>query len=297
MRQQLIDIWFGPGAVHGVFGAGVALGLQEAIDGGGMDVSAVQLFGSSVGCLNALFLATGNAACGLDIFTEDTRELIMKRHLIPSVGARVLNRLAGSVRRGGALVPVPGVLNVAHVFKVLACRTPDIQDQIRHSPMPVFAETVHPSGQIKHVDLRMAPDPLAEVRSSLNAYPFTNLGTIESLDSAIVGYGFAELLRTSQRPLVIVLNTPPGQNATETLSDIACAALCGHRAIARMYLHRQRDRSAALKMARQRSGDTLLVTPPVRIGRRRTMDLQRVHHAGHKAAEEILQFVMHRPHG
>ena len=55
MHQRFADIWFGPGGLSGVFGAGVAYGLQQSFSQSEIDVAKVRLFGSSVGCLNAVF--------------------------------------------------------------------------------------------------------------------------------------------------------------------------------------------------------------------------------------------------
>ena len=87
MDVRTTDIWFGPGAEKGVFGAGVALGLQESMARGQIDSSQFRLYGSSIGCLNAVFLATGNASCGLRIFQEETQKLVTASNLVPATGA------------------------------------------------------------------------------------------------------------------------------------------------------------------------------------------------------------------
>jgi hypothetical protein len=296
MNQKRTDIWFGPGALNGVFGAGVAYGLQESFARQEIDVSKVRLFGSSVGCLTAVYLATGNAACGLDVFKEDTRELIAKRNLVPAIGARIFNRFVMASRRHKPIAHVPNVLNVAHVFSVVARRTPNIRDQLRRAPMPVFAESVYRTGKIRHAELRVASKPLEEIGSALNAYPFTNLSAPHLLDSAIQGYGFVDLLTTSGRALVVVLNRRPAHRVAEPLADVACAALCGDLAIARLYLRRRRNRYSAIRMAEQRSRDVLLVTPQTTTSLRRPVDVEQAYGAGKEATRRIVTFINQHSH-
>ncbi len=87
MDARTTDIWFGPGAKKGVFGAGVALGLQQSMARREIDPSQFRLYGSSIGCLNAVFLATGNTDCGLSIFQEETQKLVTASNLVPATGA------------------------------------------------------------------------------------------------------------------------------------------------------------------------------------------------------------------
>jgi hypothetical protein len=291
MVQGHIDIWFGPGALRGVFGAGVAYGLQESFDHGMVDAARLRLFGSSVGCLTAVYLATGNAGCGLDIFNTDTRPLIRKRNFVPALAARLINRFGRIAGRSTPIVPVPSVLNVAHVLTVMARRTPQLRDQLRTAPMPVFAEAVSSTGTIRHTELRSAEEPLAAISGALNAYPFTYMAEIPALDSAIQGYGFVELLRSGKRPLAVILNERAERRFTETLADAACAALCGDRTIARLYWHRQRNQRGAIQVARHQPQQVLLITPPRAFALRQATDFEQAHRAGKEAAYRVVEFI------
>ncbi len=198
METKPIDIWFGPGAQKGVFGAGVALGLQEALDSGEIDSSQIRLYGSSVGCLTVAFLATGNAGIGLQIFQEETRQLAKLPNLLPALAARSVNGMLRVSRLSQSGLRVPNVLNLDHVFGVMEKRTPEIADQLQRSPVTAFAETADRSGAFRFSKLQSADDPLDEIRSALNFVPFTHLPDTEGMDSAINGFGFADLLSRSR---------------------------------------------------------------------------------------------------
>ena len=197
MKPMGTDIWFGPGGLKGVFGAGVALGLQDADRRGDFDLggNSLRLFGSSVGCLNAVYLATGNAACGLPIYREEIAGLVRPRNLLPSLAVRMANCLAAGVGRPRWAAP-PSVLDIDHVFDVMRRRTPAVVQQIRAARLPVFAEAVDAgSSEFCHVDLRVSPAPLDSIGHALNCFPFSLSGDDRMFDSSIKGYGFLELLR------------------------------------------------------------------------------------------------------
>lgn len=289
MNQLGMDIWFGPGGIKGVFGAGVAGRLQDALRDGAMDPSRVRLYGSSVGCLTAAYLATGNAADGLSIFQRDTRDLIILSNLLPSLGTRLVNRLGHVARRTTPVFRVPGVLNVGHVLRVIEHRTPQFLRQLRCAPMPVFAETYHlVSSQFRHTDLRAAADPLGEIRKSLNCFPFAGSPEVDFVDSDIKGYGFAELLHDGLRSVVIVLNEPLTPRLADTISGIGCATLSADRAVASLYLNRRRNRFRAIAQARQRPRDVMLIAPQRRFKLRQFQDFESAYAAGQEAAERII---------
>ena len=262
MHDESADIWFGPGAQKGVFGAGVAHGLHESIASGDLEASKLRLYGSSIGCLTAVFLATGNATCGLAIFREEANKLVSTVNLLPAVGARFVNRVAAAAGRTQAVVAVPSVLNLDHVFEVMAQRTPQIVDQLRCSPTPVFAETVDRRGGFRFVELRTAEDPLGEIRYSLNYFPFTGEAGSAMMDSVVKGYGFIELVHGGRRPLVIVLNRKPTTRSSVAVRDLACAAICGDARVARLFLRRQSNQRSACNSALQAGRRALVVSPP-----------------------------------
>jgi hypothetical protein len=283
-----MDIWFGPGALRGVFGAGVAWALQRAIDDGRLDPRRLRLYGSSVGCLNALYLATGNADCGLDVYREDVAQLIHPRRLLPSMTVRAGNRLRAALGRGPRRVPP--VLDVEHVFAVMRRRTPHIAEQLRESPTAVFAELLdRRSGQYRHQHLQSAADPLQIVRHALHCFPFAYLDDRDSLDSGIGGYGFPQLLETSATPLAIVLNEPPGAWFSGHVSGILSAAIAASPSVSRLYLRRQAACVRAVALARKKPADVLLLHParPVQRNPRGFLD---AHAEGRQAAERILAF-------
>jgi len=291
MQSARVDVWFGSGALKGVFGAGVAHALQNAFDGRTIDPSLLRLYGSSVGCLTAVYLATGHAECGLSIFRDETRTLITRANLLPAVGARVVNGLTRAARLGGSPVRVPGVLDVDHVFDVMTRRTPEIVTELRAAPMPVYAETVHRKGRVKHRELRSAKDPLKEIGRSLNLFPFTDCLDVGFLDSAIHGYGFAELMRTMSSPLIVVLNEAISPSKWAVIGDVLCAALSGHRRVPQLYWNRRHNRIAALQLARQRAGDVLIVAPSKPLRLRRASDFVLAHDMGRRAAESVVHFI------
>jgi hypothetical protein len=289
MDQQAPQIWFGPGGLKGVFGAGVALGLQQAWLRNEIDLTRVRLYGSSVGCLNVAFLATGNAEQGLPIFREETRELIVRSRLVTALGARVINRLTRAAKARRSAVVVPSVLDVDHVFRVIKRRTPRLVEQLRASPVAVFAESVYRSGAVRHKELRTARKPLQEIGNSLNLYPFTGSRSKRLLDSAIRGYGFDHLLHGAS-PTVLVLNEHVQPGIAEAAADAACAALCGDTRIARLYLRRGRVRSRLIELVQQRPQRVLLVTPPPSLSLAHA-NVERVHLAGLQAVQRIADFL------
>ncbi len=286
-----IDVWFGPGAQKGVFGAGVALGLQESIDTGEVDASQFRLYGSSIGCLTAAFLASGNAGQGLQIFQEETRQLAVLSNLMPALAVRGVNGLIRVSRLTDAALRVPNVLNLDHVFGVMEKRTPDIVDQLRRSPMQAFAETVDRHGRFRYAELRSADKPLDEIRSALNFVPFTHLPETEWMDSAINGFGFADLLLSRARPLVVVLNTRPTTGSRTTLVDLTCAALSVDRQIGQLYLRRRKQRYAACQEMLNGDPNVLLTTPPRIVKLNSPSAYEDVHKMGREAAGQIVEFL------
>jgi hypothetical protein len=285
------DIWFGPGALKGVFGAGVAHGLHESIVSRDLDASKLRLYGSSIGCLTAVFLATGNATSGLGIFREEADKLVSPVNLLPAVGARFVNRVAVAAGRTQSVVAVPSVLNLEHVFNVMAQRTPRIVDQLRSSPIPVFAETVDRRGVFRFVELKTAEDPLGEIRHSLNYFPFTGETDLTVMDSVVKGYGFIELIHRGRRPLVIVLNRKPTTRSSVTVRDLACAAICGDTRVARLFLRRQSNQHSACQSAFQAGRRTLVVSPPRPIRLSAASDYEIAHELGRKAARQVIDFL------
>ena len=291
MDARTTDIWFGPGAKKGVFGAGVALGLQESMARGEIDSSQFRLYGSSIGCLNAVFLATGNTGCGLSIFQEETQKLVTASNLVPATGARIINRLTHVSRLTASSVRVPSVLNLEHIFDVMASRTPDIVNQLRESPIPIFAESVDRDGRFQYAELRSSAEPLQEIRHALNFVPFTGQQDADRLDSVIKGYGFSELLRGGQGPLIVVLNAKPTSRRASTLSDLVCAALSGDRRIARLYLRSRGHRRAACRDACEADRDVFLISPPQKAKLTDPSGFQAVHQSGQLAAQRIVRFL------
>lgn len=293
MRKS-IDIWFGPGAVKGVFGAGVALGLERLFARGNLEATRVRLYGASVGCLTATYLATSNASCGLAIFKKDTAGLICGSNVFLATCARVVGRLAAALRGTQPSLRAPSVLNTEHVFNVMMRRTPDILEELRKASIPVFAETVRRTGKFEHTDLRSADDPLSAIRNSLNCFPFSDGSTTDVLDSVVSGYGFVELLPPKARSLIVVLNDPPPSRLLDTFVSATCAAICVDADIARLYLRRSRNRQLALANAREYPDDVLLVHPARPLKLHDPADLERAYLAGERATSSILNF-LHQP--
>jgi hypothetical protein len=294
MKPTGTDIWFGPGGLKGVFGAGVALGLHEAARRGEIDPGghALRLFGSSVGCLNAVYLATGNAEHGLPIYQHEIAGMINPGNLLPSLAARLANRLAAGVGRSQRTMP-PSVLNVDHVFDVMRRLTPAIVEQIRAARLPVFAETLDlGSNAFRHVDLRRSPAPLHSIRHALNCFPFSLSGDDRMFDSSIKGYGFPELLKqVSGRRLVVVLNNPPQLRIRDRWGEIAAALLAARRNVAQLYLRRPLTRRAAIHAAMAGASRVLLVCPRRPLWLKDRSDFERVHADGRSLARGIVQFI------
>ena len=294
METKTVDIWFGPGAQKGVFGAGVALGLQESMEAGEVEPSQIRAYGSSVGCLTTAFLATGNAGMGLQIFQQETSQLAMLSNLAPAVAARGVNGLLRVSKLSKSGIRVPNVLNLDHVFGVMEKRTPDIADQLRRSPLQAFAETVDRSGTFRYAELQSANDPLDEIRSALNFVPFTHLPETQWMDSAINGFGFAELLFSRARPLVVVLNTRPTTGSRTTLVDLTCAALSVDRQVGQLYLRRRKQRYAACQEMLNGDPNVLLITPPRIVKLNSSSAYEDVHKMGQQATRQIINFVNDR---
>ena len=291
METNAVDIWFGPGAQKGVFGAGVALGLQESMEAGEVEPSQIRAYGSSVGCLTTAFLATGNAGMGLQIFQQETSQLAMLSNLAPAVAARGVNGLLRVSKLSKSGIRVPNVLNLDHVFGVMEKRTPDIADQLRRSRMQAFAETVDRHGTFRYAELQSANDPLDEIRSALNFVPFTHLPDTQWMDSAINGFGFAELLFSRARPLVVVLNTRPTTGSRTTLVDLTCAALSVDRQVGQLYLRRRKQRYAACQEMLNGDPNVLLITPPRIVRLNSPSAYEDVHKMGQQATRQIIDFV------
>jgi hypothetical protein len=293
MDDKPIDVWFGPGAEKGVFGAGVAHGLQDSIESGELDASQIRSYGSSIGCLTATFLATGNAGCGLQVFQEETRKLAVLSNLVPALTARAANRLARGTRltKTKSFFPVPNVLNLDHIFEVMDRKTPNIATQLRDSSMQVFAETVDRNGKFRFTELRSAADPMQEIRHALHLFPFSHSPDSQWMDSGISGYGFIELLRLGERPLVVVLNAKPTTRPGYTLADLVCAALTADINIAQLYLRRRSNRHTACQHALQTNHNLLLIYPQQIIKLKDASGYKASHTMGKQAARQIVAFL------
>ena len=289
--RKLIDIWFGPGALKGVFGAGVALGLERLFARGDLDATRARLYGASVGCLTATYLATSNASCGLAIFQEETAALIRRSNVVMATGARVVRRLAAAVHGTQPSLRAPSVLNTEHVFDVMMRRTPDIREELRRATIPVFAEAVRRTGEFEHTDLRAADDPFSAIRNSLNCFPFSDGSTTDLLDSVVFGYGFVELLPPEARSLIVVLNDPPSSRLSDTFVSATCAAICVDVEIARLYLRRSRNRQLALANAREYPDTVMLVYPAKPLRLQSPTDFERAYLSGERVASSILSFL------
>lgn len=292
MSHPECDIWFGPGGLKGVFGAGVAEELHYAIQRGEMDATKLRLFGSSVGCLTAAYLATGNAENGISLFQEDTDGLIKLSNLLPSLGARIANQIVRAVGNPKRDLPVPSVLNIDHALDVMMRRTPNILRELADAAMPTFAEYVDiRTGEFRHIDLQSAQHPLKVIRSSLSCFPLAWSPQAENLDSGIAGYGFVNLVRCGHRKLVIVLNSDLSPaRIRESCAGIACAVLSARAPVSRLYLHRRRNRHLAVQSTK-RCGDRVLVIAPEQCGRlNEASDFQRAHDEGRDAARKVIDF-------
>jgi predicted acylesterase/phospholipase RssA len=301
MNPPRCNLWFGPGGLRGVFGAGVAEGLERAMARGDLDPSRLRLFGSSIGCLNAAFLASGNTGCGLSIFEEETRHLLRYDNLLPSLVARLRNRLR-LPRRGSAgplpmpdTLPVPAILDVDHVFRVMARRAPRIVQQLRDSPVPVYGEVVElPEGRYRHVNLGESGEPLEWIRCSLHCFPFYwDPAHARLLDSGIHGPGFVDLLRRYDDDLlVVILNTPPDKRKFRHLAaNVLTAVLAASPQISRCYLGKHRRHALACRLAGREPGRVLLEYPKGQESARGNGGMSRLHALGLDAAERIVHFV------
>lgn len=283
------DIWFGPGGTRGVFGAGVAFGLQQCIEKREIGASSLRLYGSSVGCLTAAYLATGNTACGLSIFREDAASVVAATNLLPLFATTAVNRLGRLLGCSSPLIPIPQVLKVETVVAHMLRRTPGILAQLRRASVPVFAEYVdRRSGEFCHVDLRTADDPLYYIRGALNLVPFTTNGNIDLLDSNIKGYGFSQLLRqNSDRRIVAVLNQVPNRRLRNWICSRLWAVMSGDSRIARLYAHRD---AAFFEAARSTEvlDRALLVTPDPS---RKAKSVEQSYEEGVAAARRVVDFV------
>lgn len=294
MSGAEIDIWFGPGGMRGVFGAGVAEGLQEHLDRQACPPRGLRLFGSSIGSLNALFLATGNTGCGLSIFQEDTRLLLRYDHLWPAVAVRARNRLRRWFGTACEPLPVPPVVDIDHVLRVMQRRTPDILAQLQASPFPVHCEVFDGrERRYRHLDLRQTAEPLEALRCSMTCHPFyCNLKTPDWLDSGIHGPGFVELLRSQPpRRLVVVMNWHPTRRQLRYLAaDVAAAAIAATPRMAEYYLAKQARWRRALTRLQQHPDRVLLIFPRDAAAVGTAQSLAAMHAEGRSAAERIWRF-------
>ncbi len=290
--QHFVDIWFGPGGLTGVFGAGVADGLHQARVAGNFDLSRVRLFGSSVGCLTATYLATNNTDHGIEIYLQDLQGLIRAGNLLPSLGARLANFLATTLWDVERPLTVPDVLHIEHAMQIMLRRTPQIVDELNETPIPVFVERVSTqTGEIGHVEVRKAHEPLSVIRDALCCFPFAYRHQADYLDSGISGYGFERLLTAGERPLIIVLNAPPSAAWRSSLEAIGSAALAICPRVSRLYLARRRNRRVALQSASRANDRVLLVTPAAPVRVKAEHDFRQAFAEGQQAAQRIVRFM------
>jgi hypothetical protein len=289
------DIWFGPGGLRGAFGAGLALQLEEFRNQGRISLRETRVFGSSVGCLNAVYLATGHAHCGMAIYEHDIHDLIHAENLLPSVRWRVANQFRRLSGRPDRCTLVPNVLNVDHVFRVMERRTPDVVEEIRRAATEVMAEVLEKStGAVKHISLRHAEDPLATIHGSLNYFPLYCASTNgQLLDPAIRGYGFDQLLDSAGgRKLVVILNEDPRRRcARELLADVGFAALSANAHVSLLFLLRLNRKVRALRRLESQAESALLLCPD---GSERTAGsrpLQHLYQQGRQQAIQLVKFV------
>ena len=284
--ERQFRIWFGPGGIRGAFAAGVARGLDLAIQRNQFDPSGMSVYGSSVGCLTACYLATSNTENGLDIFRDDARRLLkigrFPRLLFSSFGGRLgLGR-----NHTNANSEQHCVLDTRLATEIMLKRTPNVFQQIKECRFSIFAECVHKeSGQFQHVDLRGCDDPLTWIRRSMNMVPFTSMKENSYVDSNVKGYGFVELLDLpSPQPLVLVMNSHRFSWKDALYSRVS-ALTCADQSVASYY----RGRRQRCREALERSGlsnQVLVVARPA--GNRRVeADFQ----AGMDAAAKVTDFV------
>ncbi|MCO6453707.1 MAG: patatin-like phospholipase family protein [Pirellulaceae bacterium] len=290
MSAAPCNIWFGPGGLRGVFGAGVAQGLQDCLQQGQLATDQFTLYGSSIGCLNAAFLATGHTHRGLEIFQHETARLIRRENLWPTLAARIRNRLAG--RETNQARAVPAIVDIDHVLAVMRRLTPEISNQLKQSALAVHAEVLERrTGAYQHLDLRQADEPLEVIRCALNCFPFYCGPTRGGLlDSAIRGPGFTRLLddRREER-LVVILNTRPQASfLRHWAADLAAAALAASPRISAYYACKQWRLRSAVRRARRQAGQVLLVCPPPP---RPRATLGQLHADGIAAADSIREFI------
>lgn len=292
MNHQECDIWFGPGGLKGVFGAGVAAELQFAIQRGDIDPSKLRLFGSSVGCLTATYLATGNAENGIRVFLEDVQGLITPANLLPSLGARFANRVMRTAGGTQHAFRVPSVLNVDHALDVMMRRTPNVLSELRDAAMPAFAEYVHVrTGDFRHIDLQSSPQPLQVIRDSLSCFPFAWSRETDVLDAGIAGYGFLNLIRRGLRKLAVVLNSDPSPRMRDPLYGFASAVLAASGPISRLYLSRERNQRLAVQAAEQCTSRVVVIAPAGPTCLQNDSDFQRCYDEGRNAARRVIAFV------
>lgn len=114
------------------------------------------------------------------------------------------------------------------------------------------------------------------------------------MDSAINGFGFAELLFSRARPLVVVLNTRPTTGSRTTLVDLTCAALSVDRQVGQLYLRRRKQRYAACQEMLNGDPNVLLITPPRIVKLNSPSTYEDVHKMGQQATRQIINFVSDR---
>lgn len=292
MSAARCNIWFGPGGLRGVFGAGVAQGLQNCLQRGQLATDQFALYGSSIGCLNAAFLATGHTHRGLEILQHETARLIRRENMWPALAARVRNRLA---RRATAQSrAVPAIVDIDHVLAVMRRLTPEISDQLKQSALAVHAEVLEcRTGAYQHLDLRQADEPLEVIRCALNCFPFYCGPTRGGLlDSAIRGPGFTRLLDDRrQKRLVVILNARPQASfLRHWAADLAAALLAASPRISAYYAGKQWRLRSAVRRAQRQAGQVLLICPPPPRPRATPGQL---HADGIALADSIRDFILH----
>jgi hypothetical protein len=283
-----VDVWFGPGGIQGAFGAGVARGLHRSMETGEVDSELLRLYGSSVGCLTASYLATGNTDCGLKIFKDDAKSVFSVRNLLPMIAASAINRMGNVVGRRNSLLPVPQVLKVDQAIDIMLRHTPHVVEQLRTATVPVYAEFVdRQSGKYCHLDLRTAADPMRWIRASINHVPFASNSDDRYVDSIVKGYGFWQLPDRGQNQyLVVVLNYAPGRDFATKISSRICAGLCRNSQVAKLYAQRSAQCGQALESISTKSGKLLIVSRPQSC---RTIDKSFAE--GISAASRVVEFL------
>ena len=216
MARRDVVLFFGGGAMSGVFGAGVATALQEQNCYDRIEA----VYGASAGACNGAYFLTRQAYIGSSIYYEDLlQRFIQGRHLPLGLIQRWWNRYVFPISKDR----IKNVIDIEYMIDVMKTKKVLDTGKLKNQPIPLYVKLLEvQSGSVSYFDMRKY-EPLDIIHAATSVAPYYfSFHTIDGkiyIDAVIkdpIGADYL-LSKHPQSKIIIQMNRKYEHNALQSL--------------------------------------------------------------------------------